>query len=194
MPRAAEIPERVASWCKLQGVDLEDPYSIAEKIALAIHSAPDQHDYFRSWICRVPPEQRTAWYDLLCAHVKSFMRPKSLNEYIIMQQQKAEREQLPTGINEQGEVIPFKPARTADTPEQRLAKAAEKAIRQTYEEEQKGRLSLTCSKCTTMDLFYAKDRAAAVEKARMAGWVVGAEQAYCPECARGYEVMDSVNA
>ena len=181
----SDIPERVANSVKQQyGIDVADPYSVAEAIAQSIHSASDRHDRFRSWIMRVNPEQRVAWYDLLCAHVKSFMAPKPLDNYVLMQNQKAEAEQLPTGVDEKGNVIEFQPARTALTPEQKLSRAAEKAIRQTYEEEQKGRLSLKCAKCTAMDLFYAKDRPAAVEKARMSGWKVGEEYALCPKCGR----------
>src|SRR6185437_8117891 len=175
-----DIPERIATSVKQQyGIDISDPYSLAEAIAQNIHLASDRHDRFRSWIMRVNPEQRVAWYDLLCAHVKSFMAPKPLDNYVLMQNQKAEAEQLPTGVDAKGNLIEFTPARTA---EQKLARAAEKAIRQTYEEEQKGRLSLKCAKCTALDLFYAHDRPAAVEKARMAGWLIEEDEAWCPHC------------
>ena len=35
---------------------------------------------------RLNPEQRVAWYDLLCAHVNSFMAPKPLDNYVLMQE------------------------------------------------------------------------------------------------------------
>ena len=176
------IPERVQNWCKLQGLDLDDPYSVAEKIALAIHAAPDRHDYFRSWITRVPPEQRAAWYDLLCAHVRSFMKPKTLAEYIIMGQQKAEREQLPTGVNEKGEVIDFTPARTAETVEEKLARRAEKVIQESYDLERKKRLTLACKRCTAVESFYADSRMECTEKAYFKGWAIDGKDATCPDC------------
>lgn len=177
------IPERIkASVKRNYGLDVNDPYAMAEAIAKNVCFSQDKHDRFRSWIMRVNPEQRVGWYDLLCAHVKSFMQPKPLADYVMLQNQKAEAEQLPTGIDDKGNVVGFKPARSAMTAQEKLARSAEKAIRQSYEEEQKGRLSLTCAKCTAMDLFYAQDRPAAVEKARLSGWLIGEEKAYCPKC------------
>ena len=144
--------------------------------ALAGTIRDDAH--FQRLIAEADPKIRQEFYDSVQPHLK--FRAKPLDVYVADAQQKAEREKLPL-IGENGQLLPFRPARDVATG----IKDAEEAIARGLAER---RLTLTCSKCLAEETFYKvgdETQVGVMIKVRRAGWVYDPERETetCPKCA-----------
>lgn len=137
------------------------------------------HRHFETLLTEAGPEIRQELYDSLRPSLKFTAKP--LDVYVSDAKQRAEKEQLPV-LGPEGQLLPFKPARDASS----AFKDAENAIAASLA---KRTLTLTCSKCTRQESFYAvgeETPVAVIMKARQAGWIYDymAETPVeiCPDC------------
>jgi hypothetical protein len=148
----------------------EDPNLLAQ-IAFFIRS----HDQFRGLLMAVTADKRKVAYEALRSHLR--FTPKPLDVYEMELKQKAEREQW--------DVFDGSPyPKLFKVPEISLDRLAQDAIAQNFHEKHGG-LSLTCAKCTTVEIFRANDRKQAEKESHRAGWRSDGEKNWCPKCVPG---------
>lgn len=151
--------------------DVASPHELFQHIAAQC----ENHDDFRKLIDKTPPAQRVRAYETLRPHLK--FEPKPLDVYISMNQDEAERKQLPI-VTKDGKLEAFK------KPEIRTDEfVIQEAIRKTLA---LIRMTVTCRKCTRQEEFFGDRKVDCVDEARKAGWsynellAVGGET--CPRC------------
>lgn len=150
--------------------------SVNDAIAQLASTIRD-HAHFQRLITEAEPKMRQDFYDSVRPHLKFAAKP--LDVYISDAKQMAEREQLPV-LTQDGKLLPFKPARDANTAEKDVEEAIARSIAERT-------LMLTCSKCTGMGLFYGlpgETPVAVIMKARREGWVFDPvdRSETCPKC------------
>jgi hypothetical protein len=135
------------------------------------------HDAFRGLLMSTAPDQRRVAYESLRPHL--CFTPKPLDEYERETKERAEKEQWDVY---DGTVFPrpYK-AGEIESPEYRLERLAQEAIKQNLHETEGG-LYLKCSKCTKGGEWHAKYRKDAEKQAHEAGWRTDGQKDYCPAC------------
>lgn len=144
---------------------LREAASLFSVFAYAIRT----DEQFKKLLAKVEPDKRHVCYNALRG--KLHFKVRSLEDYMLEIKQDAEREQLPTLSADGTQVIPFSPARDANTAR------AEKLVAQKW-------ATLTCYKCTGMQDFPGNTPIEARIAAVKAGWVRDKERDewICPEC------------
>jgi hypothetical protein len=129
------------------------------------------HDHFRQMLVACEPAERSSMYQALAPNLRFEAKP--LDVYLSEAAEIAEARQWPIFDQATDRLREFK------TPEIGIAqKALEQAIAKQH-------LTLTCAKCTRVEVFSGLRKADAVQTARQAGWTydeLGGGREICPTC------------
>lgn len=164
--------DRINRMLGLHGLgSLDDPGTVQQLAYLVA-----DHEHFRQILSKCAHSLRRQMYDAMAPYLRFKARP--LDVYVSQCGELAERMQWPT-LDGAGALRPFKPPAPVGSDAAIAQAAVDRAMA-------KGRLTLTCRKCTRVEEFYGERLVDAVQAARVAGWTYdelgGTGQEICPEC------------